>query len=154
MLAWCILLSKSVSLCNTQRRAQLSSVSKKRQGLSTKTERESQEVAEEIKYRRIFVYLYSMSKIHSEPPVPSQKPIIPPHLHGKLPNPTFDLQNKTSTNPSRVRGISVARTEAYTHYNKSYSKMESTCAAPNNASSHDSPYTPWTHIQPFRLCDR
>ena len=104
----------------------------------------------------LLLYLYSMSKMHfnSKTHFSSQEPVIPPHLHGKLPNPTFNLQNKTSTNPSTVRGIAVAKTEAYAHYNKSYYKMKGTCTARNNASSHDSPYTPWTHILPFRLCDR
>ncbi|KAJ5783174.1 hypothetical protein N7457_004948, partial [Penicillium paradoxum] len=46
-----IVLSELVrALRSSSGRAQFYSVSKKRQGLSTKTEREGQEVAEEIKY--------------------------------------------------------------------------------------------------------
>lgn len=50
-------MSESSNLCNTQGRAQLCSVSKKRQGLSTKAERERQEVAEEIKYVDDVLYI-------------------------------------------------------------------------------------------------
>jgi hypothetical protein len=55
-LRWCSV-NRSVCLCNTQwadqgaqGRAGIYSVTKKQQGLSTNTERERQEVAEEIKY--------------------------------------------------------------------------------------------------------
>ncbi|KAJ9484622.1 hypothetical protein VN97_g8745 [Penicillium thymicola] len=63
-LAWCILLSELVrALRSSSGRAQFYSVSKKRQGLSTKTEMDSQEVAEEIHYIAIHVQYNTLNLI-------------------------------------------------------------------------------------------